>query len=63
MYSKVTYCLWNDAKDHNYDETGTELFRINRSVSRVGLNLISKHIKLRERQINMHCFRLLQTYT
>ena len=63
IYSKVTCCLSNDAKDHNYDEPGTELFRNNQFVSRVGLNLISQHIKLRERQINMHCFRLLQTYT
>ena len=47
MYSKVTCCLWNDAKDHNYDEPGTDLFRNNRFVSRVGLNLISQHIKLR----------------
>ena len=36
MYSKVTCCPWNDAKGHNYDEPGTELFRNDRFVSRVG---------------------------
>ena len=38
---------WNDAKGHNYDEPGTELFRNDRFVSRLGLNHISQHIKLR----------------
>jgi hypothetical protein len=52
-------CPWNDAKGHNYDEPGTELFRNDRFVGRVGLNLISQHIK---RQTNMRYFRLLQTY-
>ena len=45
IYSKVTWCLWNDAKGQNYDKTGTELFRNSLFVSRVGLNLISQHIK------------------
>jgi hypothetical protein len=31
IYSKVTCCLWNDAKGHNY-EPGTEVFRNNRFV-------------------------------
>ena len=44
---KVTCCPRNDAKGHNYDEPGTELFRNERFVSRVGLNHISQHIKLR----------------
>jgi hypothetical protein len=54
IHSKVTCCPWNDTNGHNYDEPGTEVFRNNRFVSRVGLNLISQHIKLRG---------LLQTYT
>ena len=44
---KVTCCPWNDAKGHNHDDHGTELFRNDRFVSRVGLNHISQHIKLR----------------
>jgi hypothetical protein len=48
MCSKSYICYpWHDAKGHNYDEPGTELFRNDRIVSRVGLNHISQHIELR----------------
>jgi hypothetical protein len=47
MYSKVECCPCNDTKGHNYDEPGTKIFRNYRFVSRVGLNLISQHIKPR----------------
>ena len=60
IYSKVTCCPWNDTNGHNYDEPGTEVFRNNRFVSRVGLNLISQHIKLRGKTNKYAFFGLLQ---